>query len=218
MNLSLLYIHTFLSFYYFILKTMKTIRKTITILTCLFASFYVTAQAESPLVTFASGLTSIVGITNAGDERLFVVNQRGTIHIINSAGTVSPQPFLDIRDRVVYGGERGLLGLAFHPQYKTNGYFFVNYIGKGDSTRISRFKVNSLNPNLADTQSELKLLTIAQPFTNHNGGDLSFGPDGFLYIGLGDGGSGGDPGNRAQNPKQLLGKMLRIDGWSSGVE
>ncbi len=190
---------------------MKTIRKTITILTCLFASFYVTAQAESPLVTFASGLTSVVGITNAGDERLFVVNQRGTIHIISSAGTVSPQPFLDIRDRVVYGGERGLLGLAFHPQYKTNGYFFVNYIGKGDSTRISRFKVNSLNPNLADPQSELKLLTIAQPFTNHNGGDLSFGPDGFLYIGLGDGGSGGDPGNRAQNPKQLLGKMLRID-------
>lgn len=190
---------------------MKTIQKTITILTCLFASLYVSGQTESQLITFASGLTSVVGITNAGDDRLFVVNQRGIIHIVNSAGTVSAQSFLDIRDRVVYGGERGLLGLAFHQQYKTNGYFFVNYTGKGDSTHISRFKVNSANQNIADTQTELKIMTIAQPYSNHNGGDLSFGPDGFLYIGLGDGGSGGDPGNRSQNPKQLLGKMLRID-------
>lgn len=190
---------------------MKIVHKTFVLITLTLISGVALCQNTNNLIPFANGLTSIVGITNAGDERLFVVNQRGIIHIVNSAGTVSSQPFLDIRDRVVYGGERGLLGLTFHPQYKTNGYFFVNYIGKGDSTHISRFKVSVANPNQADPLSELKLMTIAQPFANHNGGELSFGPDGFLYIGLGDGGSGGDPGNRAQNPKQLLGKMLRID-------
>ncbi len=189
---------------------MKTFRL-IVITACFIAAFHVSGQNANTLIPFASGLTSIVGITNAGDSRLFVVGQRGTINIVSSDGIVSSLPFLDIRDRVVYGGERGLLGLAFHPQYKTNGYFFVNYIGKGDSTHISRFKVNPENQNLADAQTELKLMTIAQPFSNHNGGDLCFGPDGYLYIGLGDGGSGGDPGNRAQNPMQFLGKMLRID-------
>ncbi len=168
-------------------------------------------QGTNKLIPFASGLTSPVGITNAGDSRLFVVNQLGYVHIISPNGIVNTQPFIDIHDRVVYGGERGLLGIAFHPQYKTNGYFFVNYIGNGDSTYISRFKVNTENPDLADPQSELKLMTIFQPYTNHNGGDLCFGPDGYLYIGLGDGGSGGDPGNRSQNKMEYLGKMLRID-------
>lgn len=190
---------------------MKSVQIIFVTMIYLMTTSVVLSQNTNNLIPFASGLTSPVGITNAGDNRLFVVNQRGFIHIIGSDGIVSPQPYLDIDDRVIYGGERGLLGLAFHPRYKTNGYFYVNYIETGGSTQISRFMVSSENPNLADPQSELKLLTIAQPYSNHNGGDLCFGPDGYLYIGLGDGGSGGDPGNRAQNPKQLLGKMLRID-------
>ena len=168
-------------------------------------------QNTNKLIPFATGLISPVSIANAGDSRLFAVNQHGYVNIIDSVGNISPQPFLDIHGRIVYGGERGLLGIAFHPGYQANGYFFVNYTGKGDSTHISRFNVSSGNPDMADSQSELKLMTIFQPFENHNGGDLSFGPDGYLYIGLGDGGSGGDPGNRAQNRMQFLGKMLRID-------
>jgi glucose/arabinose dehydrogenase len=168
-------------------------------------------QVTNQLIPFASGLTSTVGITNAGDSRLFVVNQQGYIQIINSDGSINSQPFLDIHNRIVYGGERGLLGVAFHPQYKTNGYFYVNYIGPGDSTHISRFKVNPESPDQADPQSELNLMIIPQPFSNHNGGELCFGPDGYLYIGMGDGGSSGDPGKRAQNPMVYLGKMLRID-------
>jgi len=163
------------------------------------------------LVVFATGLTAPVSITHAGDSRLFVVDQHGLVMLLDSDGNVNSVPFLDIANRVVYGGERGLLGIAFHPNYKTNGYFYVNYVGKGDSTHISRFSVNTTNPDRADPASELNLLTIYQPFSNHNGGDLCFGPDGYLYIGLGDGGSGGDPGNRAQNLMLLLGKMLRID-------
>jgi glucose/arabinose dehydrogenase len=190
---------------------MKSVQKIFVTMIYLMATNVVFSQNNNNLIPFASGLTSPVGITNAGDNRLFVVNQKGFIHIIGSDGIVNPQPFLDIDDLVVYGGERGLLGMAFHPQYKTNGYFYVNYIEKGGSTQISRFMVSSGNPNLADPQSELKIMTIAQPYSNHNGGDVCFGPDGYLYIGLGDGGSGGDPGNRSQNPKQLLGKMLRID-------
>ncbi|OFX59610.1 MAG: hypothetical protein A2066_05175 [Bacteroidetes bacterium GWB2_41_8] len=160
---------------------------------------------------FASGLSNPVCITNAGDSRLFVVDQAGYIRIVDSNGKVNAQPFLDIRNKVVFGGERGLLGLAFHPEYKTNGFFYVNYVGAGDITTVSRFRVNSGNPELADASSELILLTVNQPFANHNGGTICFGPDGYLYIGMGDGGSSGDPGNRSQNPKLLLGKMLRID-------
>jgi glucose/arabinose dehydrogenase len=190
---------------------MKTFKLLLILFICFHQSTAVLGQNENNLIPFASGLTSIVGITHAGDDRIFVVNQRGFIHIVSANGVVNPLPFLNISDRVVYGGERGLLGLAFHPQYKSNGYFFVNYIGKGDSTHISRFQVNATDGNLADPQIELKILTVPQPYSNHNGGDLCFGPDGYLYIGLGDGGSGGDPGNRAQNPQQLLGKILRID-------
>lgn len=163
------------------------------------------------LVVFASGLISPVCISNAGDSRLFVIDQHGLIVIVDSAGNVNPQPFLDIRPKVTYGGERGLLGIAFHPQYITNGYFYINYIGAGDSTHISRFRVNFADADKADPSSEQKIMTIYQPFVNHNGGDLCFGPDGYLYIGLGDGGSGGDPGNRAQNLMDYLGKILRID-------
>lgn len=182
-----------------------------TVLIFVLSTVNANSQGTGKLIPFASGLTSCVCIANVGDNRLFVVDQHGSVSILNPSGTVISPAFLDIHDRVVYGGERGLLGIAFHPQYQTNGYFYVNYVGAGDSTHISRFKVSAGNPNQADPQSEFKLLTIFQPYQNHNGGDLNFGPDGYLYIGLGDGGSGGDPGNRAQNPKEFLGKMLRID-------
>jgi glucose/arabinose dehydrogenase len=169
------------------------------------------AQSPGNLVPFADGFTSPVVITHAGDGRLFVVDQPGSVFIVDSMGIVNPEPFLDITERVIYGGEQGLLGLAFHPDYTHNGYFYINYIGTGDSTHISRFSMVTGNPDKADPQSEMNILTIAQPYKNHNGGNLAFGPDGYLYIGLGDGGSGGDPGNRAQNPLGLLGKILRID-------
>jgi glucose/arabinose dehydrogenase len=170
-----------------------------------------TPENASALNPFASGLINPVCIANAGDSRLFVVNQKGSVCIVDSAGNVDPQQFIDISDRVLFDGERGLLGIAFHPDYKTNGYFYVNYVGEGDSTHISRFSTMDDNPDKADSLSEFKLLTIAQPFHNHKGGNLCFGPDGYLYIGMGDGGSGGDPDNRAQDSTELLGKMLRID-------
>ena len=122
-----------------------------------------------------------------------------------------PIAFLDISDRITYSGEQGLLGLAFDPNYKTNGFFYVYYINKSGSTQVSRFKANPDYPNKASAGSEKFILSISQPFTNHKGGCIKFGSDGYLYIGTGDGGSGGDPNNNAQNPQSLLGKMLRID-------
>lgn len=155
-----------------------------------------------------------VDVANAGDDRLFVVERAGRIRVVESHGTVREEPFLDIRDRVEWqsGSERGLLGLAFHPNYPTNGLFYVNYTAKPDGdTQIARFEVTS-DPDLADSESETILLTVAQPYANHNGGDLAFDPhDGYLYVALGDGGSGNDPGNRAQDPGELLGKLLRLD-------
>ncbi|MGI8635784.1 MAG: PQQ-dependent sugar dehydrogenase [Segetibacter sp.] len=146
-------------------------------------------------------------------NRIFVVEQKGVIKTFpNRADTKNATVFLDIEKKVESGGEKGLLGLAFHPNYKSNGYFYVNYTrGKTLETVISRFKVSASNPNTADAASEQILLTYAQPYGNHNGGKVAFGNDGFLYIAAGDGGSGGDPGNRAQNKKELLGKILRID-------
>ena len=163
------------------------------------------------LIPFATGLNAPVCIANCGDNRLFVVDQTGYIRILDANGNVFPVPFLDIHERVKYGGEEGLLGVAFHPDYASNGYFYVNYVGEGDTTHIARFSVTESDPNLADPSSELRMINIAQPYTNHNGGDLQFGPDGYLYIGMGDGGAGGDPQNRAQNPMEFFGKMLRID-------
>jgi glucose/arabinose dehydrogenase len=168
-------------------------------------------KSENTLAPFATGLNAPVCIANCGDSRLFVVDQTGYIRIVDENGNVNPVPFLDIHERVNYGGERGLLGLAFHLDYSANGYFYVNYVGEGDTTHIARFSVSESDPNLADPSSELRMINIAQPYTNHNGGDLQFGPDGYLYIGMGDGGSAGDPQNRAQNPMELFGKMLRID-------
>ena len=162
--------------------------------------------------SFASGFSFPVDITHAGDERLFIVEKAGRIRIIDDNGATLPQPFLDITGRVnAQASERGLLGLAFHPDYANNGYFYVNYTNNSGNTRISRFSVTADNSNLADPNSELNLLEVGQPFSNHNAGDLNFGPDGYLYFGLGDGGSANDPGNRAQNRQMLLGKMLRVD-------
>ena len=163
------------------------------------------------LELFASGFTDPISIKHAGDERLFVVERGGIIKILNTDGTTNPTPFINIDPRVLSGGERGLLGLAFHPQYHSNGFFFVNYINNSGNTVVSRFITNPPDSNVADDTTEEILLTINQPYTNHNGGDLAFGNDGNLYIGLGDGGSGGDPGDRAQDLTTLLGKMLRIN-------
>lgn len=161
---------------------------------------------------FASGFNSPVSIKNAGDTRLFVVEQDGIIKIVNSDGSVNATPFLNIDDRVIdTGNERGLLGLAFHPQYISNGFIFVNYNNNSGDTVVSRFVVNPPNGDIADPNTEEILLTINQPFSNHNGGDLAFGSDGYLYIATGDGGSGGDPDNYSQNLGSLLGKMLRIN-------
>jgi glucose/arabinose dehydrogenase len=158
----------------------------------------------------ASGLASPVHLTApAGDARLFIVEQPGRIRIVED-GALLAQPFLDITDRVLGGGERGLLGLAFHPAYATNGFFYVNYIDASGNTRVERFQVTT-DPNVADPESGTLVLTFSQPFSNHNGGLVVFGPDGMLWIGSGDGGSGGDPQGHGQNTSTLLGALLRID-------
>lgn len=159
---------------------------------------------------FASGFSSPVDIANCGDNRLFVVEQDGLIKILNPNGTTNTTPFLNITSLTNANGEQGLLGMAFHPNYAVNGYFYLNYTNNSGNTVIARYSVNSGNPNIANTTGTI-LLTINQPYSNHNGGSLKFGSDGYLYIGMGDGGSGGDPENRAQNINELLGKMLRID-------
>ncbi len=169
------------------------------------------AQPDFGLETFATGFSRLVDITNCGDDRLFVVEKDGRIRIIEADGTVLSTPFLDIDPRVKSGGELGLLGLAFHPDYLENGYFYVYYTDNGEDTQVSRFSVSDVDPNLADPDSELKMLDANQPYSNHNGGCMKFGPDGYLYISLGDGGSGGDPQGFGQNRLSFLGKMLRID-------
>ncbi len=173
------------------------------------------AAAESVdivLEPVLAGLNSPIYVTNAhdGSNRLFVVEQPGRIKVFQP-GASTPTVFLDITSRVLSGGERGLLGLAFHPQFSTNRRFFVNYTRQSDgATVIAQYRASASNPNVADA-AETVLLVIGQPFANHNGGMIEFGPDQFLYIGMGDGGSANDPGNRAQNINELLGKILRID-------
>jgi glucose/arabinose dehydrogenase len=145
----------------------------------------------------------------AGDQRLFVVEQAGRILIIKN-GAVVARPFLDIRDKVGSGGERGLLSVAFHPQYRTNGFLFVNYTDKSGDTNIERYTV-SRDADAADPASARLILKIDQPYGNHNGGMVLFGPDGMLYIGMGDGGSEYDPHGYGQNNNTLLAKLLRIN-------
>lgn len=160
--------------------------------------------------TVASGLASPVYAASPKDDaRLFIVEQRGTIRVLRN-GSLLPAPFLDISGRVSSGGERGLLSVAFHPDYGSNGYFYVDYTDRGGNTVISRFSV-SADADVADPGSEKLILNITQPFANHNGGHVLFGPDGMLYIGMGDGGSGGDPCGNAQDRSTLLGDLLRID-------
>ena len=176
-----------------------------------------TSAVIGPLTTIqlqrvVTGLSSPVYVTNAHDasNRLFIVEQPGRIQVLQPGQSV-PAVFLDITSRVLSGGEQGLLGLAFHPQFASNGRFFVDYTRQADgATVIAEYHVSTSDPNRAYT-GEIAILTIAQPFANHNGGMIEFGADGFLYIAMGDGGSANDPGNRAQNIDELLGKILRID-------
>lgn len=165
------------------------------------------------LIPFAGGFSGPVAIVHAGDGsgRLFVVEQGGIVRLVRN-GAVAPQPFLNISSLVTAGGEQGLLGLAFPPGFAARGNFYVNYINRSGigNTVIARFFVGN-DPDQADPASRQELLTIAQPFANHNGGQLAFGPDGFLYVGSGDGGSGGDPFGNGQSTATLLGKILRLD-------
>lgn len=191
--------------------------KKLQLLTVLLYSFLGFSQTIA-LQSFATGFNSPVEITNAGDSRLFVVEQGGLIRIVSSTGVVNSTPFLNLSTLTNGGGEQGLLGLAFHPNYATNGFFFVNYTNTSGNTVIARYSVNASNPNVANTTGTI-LMTISQPYSNHNGGSIKFGSDGYLYIAMGDGGSGGDPQNYAQNTtinasfpsRVFLGKMLRID-------
>lgn len=185
-------------------------KKLINYLTLIFICYNSSFSQSVLLESFGPSFNSPVEIKNAGDERLFVVEKSGKIKILNQNGSVNSTPFLDIEDRVsTNANERGLLGLAFHPNYPENPFFFVNYTNNSGATTISKFSV-SANQDIAN-YSETILLEINQPYANHNGGCVNFGPDGNLYIGMGDGGSGGDPQNFSQNTESLLGKMLRIN-------
>lgn len=158
----------------------------------------VTGELEAPVFATAP----------AGDPRLFVIEQAGRIRIVVD-GQLQPEPFLDISGEVTTdGSEQGLLGLAFDPEFASNGRFFVNYTDKGGDTQVVGYTADG---DFADPASAKPLFSVDQPYPNHNGGWLGFGPDGLLYVGMGDGGAGGDPGNRAQDPAQLLGKILRLD-------
>jgi glucose/arabinose dehydrogenase len=163
----------------------------------------------TPLVT--RDLESPVFFTHAGDgsARLFVLEQRGRILVLEQE-VLLPRPFLDISERVLSGGEQGLLGLAFHPDFRRNGRFYINYTRRPDGATVLAEYRRGASPDQASREERI-LMMVPQPYPNHNGGMVAFGTDGYLYVGLGDGGSAGDPGNRAQNPDELLGKILRID-------
>jgi glucose/arabinose dehydrogenase len=170
------------------------------------------AAVNLHLALLKSGLSNPVLLTNAGDGsgRRFVVEQTGKVRIITAGGTLLAAPFIDLTGLISTGGERGLLGLAFHPHFETNGFFFLDYTNTAGDTIINRYHAQP-GANAVSRATARRIMTIDQPYANHNGGNLAFGPDGYLYIGMGDGGSAGDPGNRAQNLSSLLGKMLRID-------
>ncbi|MEA2519555.1 MAG: hypothetical protein QOF49_1635 [Chloroflexota bacterium] len=162
--------------------------------------------------TVVAGLEAPLGVVNAGDgsARLFVVQQGGQVRVVRN-GRLVPEPFLDIADRITSGGEQGLLGLAFHPDFPRDPRLFVDYTDDHGDTRISSFRVDPVTPDRVDPTTERRLLFVDQPYPNHNGGAIVFGPDGFLRIALGDGGGGGDPQGNGQNLGTLLGKILRID-------
>jgi glucose/arabinose dehydrogenase len=169
-------------------------------------------DAKIALARRAGGLSKPIFITSArdGTGRLFIVEQTGRIKIYKD-GAVLATPFLSIGSQVSDGYEQGLLGLAFHPKFKTNRKLYVNFTDNNGDTVVREYKASSSNPNVVATSTARTIIKIAQPYDNHNGGHLAFGPDGYLYIGMGDGGSAGDPGNRAQNKDVLLGKLLRLN-------
>lgn len=164
------------------------------------------------LESVVDGLSAPLGVVNAGDgsDRIFVVEQGGAIRIVRD-GRLLDGAFLDISDRITTGGESGLLGVAFHPDFPTDPRVFVNYTDLDGDTRISSFVLDTADPDRANAASEVRMMFIDQPYANHNGGAIAFGADGFLYIATGDGGSGGDPHGNGQSLETLLGKILRID-------
>ena len=174
-----------------------------------------TASPQVHLRQLATGFDSPVYVTTPRSEprNLYVVEQPGVIRVLQN-GKLRPQPFLDIRSRVRSGGEQGLLSMAFDPRYARNHFFYVDYTDTNGDTRVMRFRSNG---SVGLPSSARQLLFVKQPFSNHNGGQLQFGPDGLLYVGMGDGGSGGDPGNRAQNLNVRLGKLLRLNVRKAGA-
>lgn len=182
----------------------------------IFSSCMFNAQSIT-LEEFATGFTAPVEMVNANDARMFVVQQNGIIKILQANGTVNSTNFLNISSKITYGGERGLLGLAFHPQYPTNGYFFIYYNDTSGNITVARYTRSSTNPDVADPSTEKIILNVPKPFDNHNGGSIHFAPDGYLWVVTGDGGSGGDPNNNAQNKNSLLGKLLRLDINATGA-
>jgi len=179
------------------------------------------AQLALDLTPVASGLDRPLALVDpgGGSGRLFVVEQTGEILVV-ADGSILPTPFLDLDPLSNCCGERGVLGLAFHPDHAANGLFYVAYTDLADDLVVARYAVSAGDADVADTATASILLTVPQPFANHNGGNLVFGPDGYLYVGVGDGGDGGDPGNRAQDLGELLGKILRLDvnGTDPGLE
>ena len=186
--------------------------------------FTVSAVAQTPVLTLnqvGSGFTRVTTLANAGDDRLFVCEKGGIIKFFRPYVGPASTTFMDINSKVINptgdSDERGLLGLTFDPNFATNRRFYVNYINNSGNTVVARYTVSETDPNVGVVASEEIILTITQPYSNHNGGCILFGPDGYLYIGMGDGGSGGDPQNYSQNRQSLLGKMLRIDVSGTGT-
>ena len=196
--------------------------KKFTLLPALFlATFSLFAQTNTlpdiVLVPFIDGLDNPVGIEHAGDSRLFILEQGGRIWMANSSGEIVSQ-FLDLTDRVYSGGfEQGLLGIAFDPNYATNGYFYVHYTNLAENNQFSRFSVDPNDATKAMPSSEVKFLEDNDPFENHNSGQMKFGPDSLLYFTLGDGGNAGDPMNNAQDLSSIMGKLMRIDPNPNGT-
>jgi glucose/arabinose dehydrogenase len=166
--------------------------------------------ADYALTLVTDGLTQPLGLAHAGDDRLFIVQKSGQVRVFK-AGALLPTPFLDVSGLIGTASERGLLGLAFHPDYAANGWVFINYTNTVGATVIARLTRSAADPDQADAASRVTVLSVARNRSNHNGGHLAFGPDGYLYIGMGDSGGGGDPDNSAQSPTDLRGKMLRIN-------